>query len=472
MKNLTSLMSKMACLTLALFAFAACSDDDDAPSYSTNTLAADSELKAILVKLGYTFNGDGNLLLDDLANTTTSLDLSGTKISQSALAELSILPNLTEVNLSNNGYGPVFYVDSLPAQITGLDLQGNDVYDLEGLVDASVVNDEVVATVLHSFTKLYLPASCKYNVEDLMPFYTQNEADGKMADSKGVLTAYNTLREIPDEYFRAYLQTKFASLFADETHIDISKPLGVMEQGEPIYFGYDNSYADADKIASYDGIECFINNPYYKSFAVVFKNPNEVCSISHISPRANIKALALENIDTPQGIDFSKATGLVNLSLNNNSSLTSLNLANTLIGAQNVDDIDERWGNGLNLYSCGNLASISLPESDYGILNILFLYDLPSLKALDLSDISGIAELNLLQLPNTDITYPELKYVYTSELKLEDISTSSSTIDLAISENVFEKENTKTFITKYRDNLKDNYRTYKSYGGYRWSKYI
>ena len=45
---------------------------------------------------------------------------------------------------------------------------------------------------------------------------------------------YNTLREIPDEYFRAYLKTKFASLFADDTHIDISKPMDLVSKGEDI----------------------------------------------------------------------------------------------------------------------------------------------------------------------------------------------------------------------------------------------
>lgn len=52
---------------------------------------------------------------------------------------------------------------------------------------------------------------------------------------------YNTLREIPDEYFRAYLKTKFASLFADDTHIDISKPMDLVSKGEDIYIGFDNS---------------------------------------------------------------------------------------------------------------------------------------------------------------------------------------------------------------------------------------
>lgn len=62
-----------------------------------------------------------------------------------------------------------------------------------------------------------------------------------MVNDKGSLEKYNTLREIPDEYFRAYLKTKFASLFVDDTHIDISKPMELASKGEAIYIGFDNS---------------------------------------------------------------------------------------------------------------------------------------------------------------------------------------------------------------------------------------
>ena len=197
----------VAALALCL-GFTACSDDEEGPSYSTATVQ-NTELKTILAQKGYQFNADGNLLLDELANNTTTLDLSGTNISTDALAELSILPNLTEVDLSDNGYGPIIDLSTLPEQITGIDLRGNKIYDFEGLVNASVVNDEVQTTILHKLTKLYLPETAKWNVEDLMPFYTKNQADGtnvdmQMVDEDGNLQAYNTLREIPDEAFRSY----------------------------------------------------------------------------------------------------------------------------------------------------------------------------------------------------------------------------------------------------------------------------
>lgn len=468
LKNFIGLAAMALCL-----GFASCSSDDDAPSYSAATVD-NSQLKTILANKGYTFDENGKLLLDDKANSTTSLDLSGTQVDTAALKELSVFPNLKELNLSNNGYGPVFHIASLPSQITGLDLQGNEIYDFDGLVNAKVENDEVKATILHEFTKLYLPASCKYNVEDLMPFYTENEAENKtvdmqMVNDKGTLEKYNTLREIPDEYFRAYLKTKFASLFVDETHMDISKPMELASKGEAIYIGFDNSFADADKIKNYTGIEYFINNPYYDPFAVTVNNLSENCSISYIAPRKNIVALGLCNISTLPEIDLSQATNLVNFSLEKNSTIESVDLSNTLIANQKVTDFDVRWGNGLNCLSCSNLREIKLPKSENGFIGIVFLYDLPSLKDMDLSNIKAITELNLLKLENTSIIYPNLQYVLKSDNTLENISNSSETIELAISEDVFNTESAKSFITKYRDNLSDDYRAYKSYGGYRWS---
>lgn len=57
---------------------ASCSDDEGF-SYSQKPVT-NSDLKTILVQKGYQFNEDGKLLLDDLANNTTTLDLSGSQI--------------------------------------------------------------------------------------------------------------------------------------------------------------------------------------------------------------------------------------------------------------------------------------------------------------------------------------------------------------------------------------------------------
>lgn len=108
---------------------ASCSSDDTI-QYSANALK-NTELMAVLKSKGYQFDKDGKLELNDLANNTASLDLSGTNLKD--LSGLDILPNLKEVKLSNNGYGPTFDFSQLPVQITGVDLTGNDIYEFRGL---------------------------------------------------------------------------------------------------------------------------------------------------------------------------------------------------------------------------------------------------------------------------------------------------------------------------------------------------
>lgn len=225
----------IAALSLCL-GFTACSEEEGLV-YS-NATVQNTELKTILAQKGYQFNADGNLLLDEQANNTTTLDLSGTNISTDALAELSILPNLTEVDLSDNGYGPAFDFSKLPEQITGVDLTGNEIYDYDNLIDVEIAEngDETVSS-LRNITKLYLPEVAKYNCTDLMRFYRQNKEaitnssiDMRMEDQNGSLQAYTTLRNIPDEVLRKKLQTLFSSMFTEDGQIDLGKRLNSAEK--------------------------------------------------------------------------------------------------------------------------------------------------------------------------------------------------------------------------------------------------
>lgn len=469
----------LAALALCL-GFASCSSDDDAPSYS-NVAVSNSELKTILKAKGYQFDENGKMLLDDKATSTTSLDLSGTKVDTAALKELSVFPNLKELNLSNNGYGPVFHIASLPSHITGLDLQGNDIYDFDGLVTAKVENDEVKATILHEFTKLYLPASCKYNVEDLMPFYTENEAENKtvdmqMVNDKGSLEKYNTLREVPDEYFRTFLKMKFASLFVDDTHIDISKPMGLNEIGESITLHYANQFEDLDKIASISGIEYFINNPYYNSFFVSlgFDHVNEF-NVGYLMPRANIKAISLKGVNFVNGIDLSKATALALFTLDDFKSISELDLSNTVIGNQEISEYDKSIANGLHLFNGEDLEKVTFGKNITGKTLLMELCNLPKLTTLDLSSFKGFLDLFLLKLPNCQITYPKLEYVLGNDGDyFEKAIGEDAQISFLVSkDDVFAQESTLNFINSYKNNLTDReWLNYRKNGAFRWSRSI
>ena len=470
----------LAALALCL-GFASCGSDDDAPSYS-NVAVSNSELMTILKAKGYQFDENGKMLLDDKATSTTSLDLSGTKVDTAALKELSVFPNLKALNLSNNGYGPVFHIASLPSQITGLDLQGNDIYDFDGLVTAKVENDEVKATILHEFTKLYLPASCKYNVEDLMPFYTQNEAENKTVDMQmvndmGSLEKYNTLREIPDTYFAAYLKMNFSSVFTSDGKLDISKPLGLEDRGRNIFLQYDTQYADIEKIASIEGIEYFVNNPFYESFYVYIDIQSSTEHIRQfechrLSPRQNIKGLVVNNTNFVGGLDLNEATALSSLGISNNPSVTSLDLTNTAFLNQETKDFDATMSNFLDCRDCKNLEEIKINPNNKKVTSQIVLANLPKLKTINLQSIEGIGDLALCQLPNCDIVYPNnlIAYYRSSNNKLYYFeSNPRRKVYFTVSQDVLNKESTKNFVQTYSAHLQEDNSTYSEYNPVNWN---
>jgi Leucine-rich repeat (LRR) protein len=464
-----------------------CDGDDDTPDWK-NIDITNAALKSILQQKGYTFNEAGQLVQDDKVAATTSLDLSGTKLAD--FSGLEALPNLKELILADNGYGPVFDFSALPAQITAVDLTGNKLFDFEGLVDVKVENDERQTTVLRAFTKLYLPEAAKYNVEDLMPYYEKAGAstDMQMQDAKGKLQPYTTLREIPDQYFRTYLKTLFASLFpGDGTQIDISKPMALAESGNNINLWYDSQFADIGKIKSIEGVEYFINNPYYKSFYVSIGYTSETpITVSYLVPRANIKGILFSTVSTPDGVDLSGATSLASLTMGYNDYLTELDLSNTLVFNQKLSDIESSIGNTLSLTHCQNLRTIRFPKQAEGIVWGLLLGDLPALEELDLGFVYAAQNLYLMQLPKCNITYPYLKYYFNGAKKiLQDFSVDNQ-VFFAVSQDVFDMESTKAFITKYRfpnpdynpDDysdkylfyLRDAYRSYrKTFAAIEWS---
>ena len=450
---------------------ASCSEDNKITH--NNVEVSNPELKAILMSRGYNFNEAGQLVQDEKVLETISFDLSGTKIASPS--GLDIFPNLKEVNLSNNAYGPLFDFSVLPGKVTAVDLTGNQIYDFEGLVNVKVVNDEQQITILHTLTKLYLPETAKYNVEDLVPFYESagKSVEMKMEDDKGILTAYNTLREIPDTYFRAYLKMKFASLFPNNGQlIDISKPMSLAEQGENIVLWDNNQFEDIAKIQSIEGLEYFVNNPYYKSFFVSIGYDKHF-TVSRLAPRDNVRGLQFSSISTPDGLDLSKARNVANVALNNDEYLTELDLSATAVTNQEIADIEisSSLGNMLRCTGCKNLKQIKFPSPNKKIITNLTLANLPALESLDLSSIEGWSDLELFGLENCTITYPDnLKYYFKNATgELLELS-SANRLSFTISEDVFKKPQTRNFISRYKSYMRDGYTEFGEFAEYPWSK--
>ena len=463
MKTKKILLPLVALFVLGL---SSCCDEKEGLTYSS-TVLKNSELKTILTSKGFSFDKDGKLELNNLATSTVSLDLSNTKLKD--LSGLDILPNLKEVKLSNNDYGPVFDFSTLPSQITSVDLTGNNIYDFEGLVETKTENEELKTTVLHPLKKLYLPASAKYNVEDLMPFnmLQGQETDLKMADSTGKLEKYTTVREIPDPIFCAYLKTLYPSMFIDKNHIDFSKMPKLTEQGQNIFLYLPE---EQENPRSIEGVEYFINNPFLAKFMVML-NTGRSYKVGYLMPRKNIDVLALFSIEAEGEIDFSKATSLNVLGLSKCPSVKHLDLSHTKVCNQDIKDFHPMADNSLNLIHCPNVETITLANPAKGATNRVLLVDLPKLKKVDLSSITTLGNLGIF-LDNTEVVYPKLNSFYDSNTKkVTKLTEGKKKVSVTVSQKTLESSAFKEFIKEYGQYCSDG-KAYAEaeYGAVAWKK--
>ena len=429
----------VAALALCL-GFTACSDDEDGPSYS-NATVQNTELKTILAQKGYQFNADGNLLLDELANNTTTLDLSGTNISTDALAELSILPNLTEVDLSDNGYGPTFDFAKLPEQITGVDLTGNEICDFPGLVNIETQeNGDETVTVLHNLTKLCLPEIAKYNCNEIVAFYQNaSSADIQMEDASGNLAKYTTLREVPDEKWRTLLQKLYPSMF-DGEYIDIAKRLVKPNERSQNLTTLDIENKTMT-VGNIEGFQYIANNKGYNG-AMLYMLTDEKCEISYFPIPSSAFSLQLKNISTPNGFDTRNIENLCYVDMKYNEGLKDFDISKSTTFGQRGDGGGDNaeFGDYFLLYCCDSLEEVHFPNNATTATSIT-LIDCPKLKALELRQFEAASELRLALLPSVnEIVYPELKRVY---------GTSSKKCRFGIDEDIYNRQETKDFIQKY-----------------------
>ena len=463
MKTKKILLPLVALFVLGL---SSCCDEKEGLTYSS-TVLKNSELKTILTSKGFSFDKDGKLELNNLATSTVSLDLSNTKLKD--LSGLDILPNLKEVKLSNNDYGPVFDFSTLPSQITSVDLTGNNIYDFEGLVETKTENEELKTTVLHPLKKLYLPASAKYNVEDLMPFnmLQGQETDVKMADSTGKLEKYTTVREIPDPIFCAYLKTLYPSMFIDKNHIDFSKMPKLTEQGQNIFLYLPE---EQENPRSIEGVEYFINNPFLAKFMVML-NTGRSYKVGYLMPRKNMDVLALFSIEAEGEIDFSKATSLNVLGLSKCPSVKHLDLSHTKVCNQDIKDFHPMADNSLNLIHCPNVETITLANPAKGATNRVLLVDLPKLKKVDLSSITTLGKLDIF-LDNTEVVYPKLNSFYDSNTKkVTKLTEGEETVSVSVSQKTLESSAFKEFIKEYGKYCSDGKEEVEAeYGAVAWKK--
>lgn len=442
MKKLNVVTNKLKAGTFGLLLLITCvltaCSDDNGPEYS-KTVLQNTELKNILVQKGYSFNEEGNLLLDDKVNQTTSLDLSGTNISVDALSELSILPNLTDVDLSDNGYTKSFDFTKLPAQITGVDLTGNEIYEYPGLLNiVTQENGDEDVTVLRNLTKLYLPESAKYNCDEIPTYFAKvSGVDMKMANASGTLETYTTLREVPDESFRNILRTTFPSLFVGD-NIDISKRLvSATEKNKAISTGQ-------ELVESVEGFQYIAQNKGYEGNSIELSSSANT-TIPYLVIKDNIYKIGFYNINTPNGIDLTKAENLCVMVMSNNQSITSLDFSSSTKLGQRGDEVEFATMDTpsmLLIYTCDKLESVTLPKAAKAIYSIQ-LTNLPCLKEIDLSGLETIYMLRIGTIPSCNIKYLDpIRYPSTGNIRF------------GIDEGVYNRQETKDFLDKYHEHLK------------------
>jgi Leucine-rich repeat (LRR) protein len=420
------------CVGAFFIAACACfsSCDNDKAKYSSQPIA-NTELKAILLSKGYQFNEQGNLLLDDLAMNTLKLDLSGTNLTD--FAGLDQLPNLTEVDLSDNGYKMSFDFSALPQQITAVDLTGNELYEFPGLLDIQTQeNGDETVTVLHNLTKLYLPESAKYNCNEIPTFFAKVQGADLKMEKAGTLTAYNTLRDVPDEGFRATLKKTFPSMFNGE-QIDISKRLVASNEVTQSITTV-NMDARTEVVDNVDGFQYILGNKGYMG-GFIYMAAKETCTVSYFPVNSNGAKLILKRISTPNGIDLSRAMNLYYLETSYNPTIETIDFSISTALGQRGDGS----GDTFLFLSCDKLKTVSFPAAAK-VLTILEFTNCPSLEKVDLSQFETMSMLRLGLLPAS------CKVIYLAPIRLY---RETSKLAFGIDEAMYNRPETKAFLDTY-----------------------
>jgi Leucine-rich repeat (LRR) protein len=451
--------------TIALIGtfMSSCNDDDDDFS---NVEVKNTKLKTILQNRGYTFNNEGNLVQDAQVQDTKSIDLSGCDLDD--VAGLDIFPNLTEVNLSDNNFSASFNFSVLPSSVTSVDLTGNQIYEYPGLVNVETAkNGDETVTKLREMKKLYLPSSAKYNCDDLVYFYEQNQndiedgtIDIKMEDANGSLAQYTTLREVPEDTVRNYLKEQFPSLFSGDK-IDISKRL--------INISEVNKNISHDKFTNAEGFAYIAMNRGFDGGYIALYSSAET-SIPYLKIKRSLYTILLKNINTTD-LDLSEAPNLLYCEIGNNNTIKSLDLSICKrLGQRGLEkEMSGDEPSQIIIFGCPLLEILTLPEKTENIIQFTAC-NLPKLEKLDLSHLKCVYQLGLGGLSSCQITFPSPTHWF-DEAKMTGVNEENGATRLGIDEEILQVEGMEDFIKTYRSHLK--YSSLSIYGGqkYHWNRY-
>ncbi|QZE14532.1 hypothetical protein K4L44_01280 [Halosquirtibacter laminarini] len=350
-------------LTLAiLMSFTSCKKDED--TLPIGKKIENSELQTILKEMGYSFDANNKLVMNDKAQNTKTLNLSGKQLS--SYKGLDIFPSLEEINLSDNLFTE-FDFNKLPTTVTKVELQGNKLYSFSNLLQSNQIN------------KLYLPETAKYNDDEVLKFYLKHKDIDMKIMNVDKMIKYTTLRTIPDIQLRSFLKTQYASLFTDSDQIDISKELTIQEAGE---FNLGNLFMPfPEEITTLEGIQYVIR----KVTGAININLANQAKISYLKFNPSVSAVMINNVDfTDAEIDFSNIENLFSWIMGQCPGIKKIDLSKS--NKLGIKGIEIPFA-GLAISGCEDLEEIVMKKIDELSFNAVIFENLPKLKSLNLKNL-------------------------------------------------------------------------------------
>lgn len=411
---------------------------DELSLYGESFELNNPELTAALKAKGFSFEGNA-IVIDDKLWNLTSLDLSGAGLK--SVAGITIFKNLQQVNLSNNALGKAFDFSLLPEDIQQVNLSGNPIYEFKNL---------------RPLQKLILPITAQYDMESLPAYAKAAKADIQIASKDGSLKKYTTLREVPDPTLLELFKRLFPSLIVGDK-IDISKPMRTAEISNPIVieqYHYDPTGLEVDKskIEKLDGLEYIINHPHYAGNIQIEMSEEKENTLPYLKINKYAELVSFKWVNTPL-LDLSQAENLNILALSHNKTIKQIDLSHSKVFLQRAEKSIFSGlfgGDILNLGDCPALEKITLPELSKAKKPIgaymISLIALPKLQAFDMSKIEVLNTLTLGVLPIAKVTYPTQIAYFTHNGERDD---EDGKLNFAITQEIYEREETKAFIQKY-----------------------
>ena len=315
-------------------------------------------LQKALVELGYTFK-DNKLLVNDKVIQTSSLNLAGKGIT--GLDGLEVFPALRELTLDNNkleklGKEELKAVEKLPLtkiSLRNCGIRELDIASLTNLEELCLDGSNTFGHIrglsrsTHTLLKtLDLPASVKWNLDEILAFYN-NKTDKTVMriEAGGKLVDYTSSRAVPDDVFRGFLKKKYPEVFTEKEEIDLNRTFDITadnkEEKTTWKTGmFDPLFFDATGIKDLEGLQFFKNRVirtwhiYNAEFeAIDLSNDSILESFRIGSDRAgefeinvtvnpNIKKLRIANCKNLRDLTFEG--GISEIDLDGNTSLENL----------------------------------------------------------------------------------------------------------------------------------------------------